>query len=406
MTAVRTIFSVSLKILGQGLLALTSFIVSFAAAHSLSTRALAVFFVAWTLETMWIAAVRGVLVPGIIVTKMQPNSWALLGTHSLLVAPMSGAVFLVANVGGLGWIVAALLALTPLSLGSYELGRTYLSKFAGGSITTADCIMLGIAGTVSFVGWNANRADLLLWALVGLIAGSFVVCLLASYHVERNVDCDQRMGLVSWFKDNIVLMRTGLFEWTVFFAVSMISVGILGFLGGAEVLAGIRLAETLLAPLVIAGSAIPLILSPYVSSVNRGHIEWPRIAAYVSWAFSFGAVLWVCAILILPLSVLEMLVGEHGLYARRALVGLSLGVMVSFFSVTFTLFFKVRGYLKELRVVRWVQLCASIPIIAVASVWGDVLVAAIGISVHQLLVFGILWGTDRSLRSRPSGCGA
>lgn len=395
-------FSAMLKIGGQGFLAASSFLVSFAAAHSLDASGLAVFFFAWTLESMWIAALRKVIMPSILTSRLRPSALSMWFVTLSSSVPVGGCVFLVGFVGGLGIGPSLMIGLTPLSLGCYDISRTYMSFGTKSFLPFIDLTMFTVSICAATFVYFFFELSLLETALVALTFVSFVLSAFVCFFVSRTILKDEVVGVWSWGVSASGQIGTGFLEWIVFFSVSMLGVFLLGFVGGAEVLAGVRLAETLVAPLSIAVSAIPLMLTPELDEIRRDRSRWPLLAQKICLLLTCGVVAWILVLLFIPDGMLGVLVGEHVHLAKAALLGVAIGVFVSPASTMLTFIMRVDGALKEIRVVRYVQLILSGPVVGVASLSRDPFVAALGLSAHQVLACVMLLAYDSRRRKRVS----
>lgn len=373
------------RILGQALLLLPNFMVSITAAHKLDTVPLAAFFVAWTIESQWIAGVRSILVPAIILRSGRPSITALLGCLSAL-ALIPGFVMLsICLAGGLDIASAVAVSLTPLVLGALDCSRSLLAKSAeqrmrlfmvdAAPITGA----LVLVGCAQLLGVEYGLAVAAFGLLLGGLAG-LNVALGGRARVPGDLE-----PMRNWLRERRLLLITGGQEWLVFASVGLLSITVINAIAGPQAVAGIRLAETLLAPLGVVVLAVPVVLAPVLQNFSGNSLRWPSsLSLSVALLMSCG-IIWVTVLLVVPDSWVGLLVGGHVVDARHALAGLGIGAVASLGAAVFSLVLKRRNELKTLRRVRWIELLIAVPCVAAGSFFGSVTSAAAGVSVLQVI---------------------
>lgn len=389
----KTLWSLSTRVAAQAFLALSSYLVSISAAHSLGTEALAVFFVGWTLESMWIGAIRMVLVPALLLHETVPRPLVLIGVGALLGLPLMAAVLIIG--AELPTDTQWLLALTVITLGCYEIARSLLSRGVSNAnaLPAADAVVfilallgVGAGGALRVNGLSVSLASLSIAAVLVAAAIVFVLRKRSRYALTPE-------AFRSWVRDSWPLLRLGGLEWIVFFVSSTAGLALLGFLGGAEVLAGVRLAETLVAPIGLMTSALPYIVSGALRTDLAARKTWPKAVRQVWLLLTAGTIVYLVAIQLAPESMLRILVGDHVVIARQASLGLALGVVASVFAATATLVMKHRREVKTLSRLRTIELAVTLPAVAAGASTGTLIGAGLGISSSQLfpaLVQGVL----------------
>lgn len=373
------------RIFAQGLLTLTGFVISITAAHELSTASLAVFFIAWTLESLWVGAVRTVAVPAILLSRQSTPLIPLIGIALAAAIPLVAAIVVVAIQALPVW-TAVLLGLSAWSLASYELARTVLSRrhSASAAIAFLDGGLLVLCLIPVGVSLITNSISLDI-ALGSLVSASVIMCVIATYWPVPPLTDEKVVTLREWLGTSTPLLRIGFLEWVVFAGVSLISLAIMATLGGAEVVAGIRLGETLTAPIGIVASALPLIIASSLREQDSHSSKWPSLMKHVLIFMMVGTCGWLAFILFGPSAAVSLFVGDHVEIARQATLGLSLGVLASLFAASATLFMKHRGQMAELRWLRWGQLSISVPFVAAGALTGTVVLTGLAISAYQMI---------------------
>ncbi|GGL83369.1 hypothetical protein GCM10009706_22520 [Curtobacterium citreum] len=387
----------------QAFLALANYLVSITAAHALTTGPLAAFFAAWALESTWVGAVRMVLVPALLLADRTPRLVPLLAVNVALGTPIAVAVFVVAQ-AGLPLSTALLLALSVWVLGGYEVARSLLSREHRStySIALADGAVFGTALVVTAVV-AVTRGVALDAALLSVIGSALGVAMSIAFALRR-INPAPRRPLWLWFKDSIQLLRLGVLEWTVFFVISVASLALLGAVGGPEILAGVRLGETIAAPIGLLGSALPFVAAGALRDEHKAEVRWPRPLTLTLGFLIAVTVLWLGTVQLVPAGVLGLLVGDHVDMARGASLGLALGAVASLFAETATLVAKKRGRIRFLSRLRVVQLVTFVPCVAVGALSGTTTGAGLGISVQQSIPATVLGFSQlRSRRHGPAG---
>ncbi|MDN4646523.1 hypothetical protein [Arthrobacter sp. PsM3] len=370
------------RVFGQALLLIPNFFVSITAAHQLQTSALAAFFIAWTIESQWIAGIRAILVPTLVLHESRPRALALFGTLSALALVPGGVMFFVAYDGGLDFLSSLALAFTPLVLGALDCVRSISAKSARrrGRLLIVDAApLVGVCGVFG-LGLIAVVPNNVLTTTVGVLAGSMAGLFLALKGVSQ--DPKQLDTARVWLRASRGLLLAGIQEWAVFAFVGLASIGILNELAGPEAVAGIRLAETLLAPLGVLALAVPVAVAPMIRSLEA---RWPgplKLTAALLMGVGFA---WISLVLLVPASWVAFVVGDHGSEARMAVGGLAAGAMAGLGASVLSIVLKRRNQLKKLRAVRWLELAIAIPCVAVGALGGTVASAAASISVFQVV---------------------
>lgn len=385
----------------QAFLALANYLVSITAAHALGTGPLAAFFAAWALESTWVGAVRMVLVPALLLSKRTPRLLPLALMSVLLGTPIAAAVFITAHVG-LSTLTASLLAVSVWALGAYEVARSLLSREHRStySIAVADGVVFGIAFVVTLVATTTGRAGL--DAALMSVVGAAVVVALCIGGVLRRADPAPRTPLLPWLKEARQLLRLGVLEWVVFFIISVASLALLGAVGGPEILAGVRLGETIAAPIGLLGSALPFVAAGALRQEDAQATRWPRSLSLTLLLLVGVTVVWLGAVQIVPAATLSLLVGDHVELARGASLGLALGALASLFAETATLVAKKRGRIRFLSRLRIVQLVTFVPCVAAGALTGTTTGAGLGISLQQSVPAAVLAAAHwRDLRQPP-----
>ncbi|MDQ0674007.1 hypothetical protein QFZ36_001568 [Pseudarthrobacter siccitolerans] len=391
------------RIFGQALLLLPNFLVSITAAHKLDTVALAAFFIAWTIESQWIAGVRAILVPAIVLRHGRPGLLAILGSLSGVALLPGGVMLLIALKGGVGMAGSIAVALTPLVLGTLDCARAILAKSADrrSRLLAVDASpMVGAAGFLACAYFAAIPYDLAT-AAFGLVVGSvFGLCLalVGLRHSSEEVD-----PLLQWLRSRRSLLLTGGQEWLVFAIVGLLSIGVINTLAGPEAVAGIRLAETLLAPLGVVVLAVPVVLAPVIQSLDSAGGKWPTPLKVTVGLLTGCGVVWVAVILLVPDAWLAFVVGSHVDEARLAAAGLGLGAIASLGAAVFSMVLKRRNELVRLRMVRWGELVIAVPCVAVGALMNGVASAAASISVLQVIGAISLVVAERASALRRAG---
>jgi hypothetical protein len=190
---------------------------------------------------------------------------------------------------------------------------------------------------------------------------------------------------LDWLRQTWQLIRLGMLEWVVFFVTSMAGVALLGIIGGADVLAGVRLAETLVAPIGLVSSALPFLSAAALRDQSPGAVRWPKILRNSLLLLEAGALVYLIGLQVAPEPVLALLVGEHVEIARQASLGLAIGVLASLFASVATLVMKHRQQVRVLSRLRLVELIVSLPLIAAGAAFGTAAAAGMGISASQAL---------------------
>jgi hypothetical protein len=388
---VKTLWSLFTRVAAQAFLALSSYLVSISAAHSLGTEALAVFFIGWTLESMWIGAIRMIIVPALLLHESAPRPLVLLAAGSLLGLPLMVAVLVTSD--ALPPLTQWLLAVTVLTLGGYEIARSMVSRgiASTAALPLADALVFVIALTGVVLG-NVLSADGLATALGSLSVAALTVATGILFVLRSRLGgAVEPEPFHSWIRATWPLLRLGALEWTVFFVSSTAGLALLGFLGGSRVLAGVRLAETLVAPIGLMSSALPYVVSTALRAdkVTRG--PWPRAVRHVWLLLTVGTVIYLVAIQVAPESLLSFLVGNHVEIAREASLGLAIGVVASVFAATATLVMKHRGQVKSLSRLRTIELAVTLPAVAAGAGTGSLIGAGLGISLSQLFPAVVQW---------------
>jgi hypothetical protein len=398
----KTLWSLSTRVAAQAFLALSSYLVSISAAHSLETEALAVFFVGWTLESMWIGAIRMIIVPALLLHESAPRPLVLVAAGSLLGLPLTVAVLITG--AGLTFLTQWLLALSVLTLGAYEIARSMLSRgiASAAALPLADAVVFVIA-LVGVMSGGVLKLDGLTTALGSLSAAALIV----SAGIVLVLRSSQRGAvrpepLRSWMRATWPLLRLGGLEWIVFFVSSTAGLALLGFLGGPRVLAGVRLAETLVAPIGLVSSALPYVVASALRADKVAHGAWPRAVRHVWLLLTIGTVAYLVAIQLAPESLLSILVGEHVGIAREASLGLAIGVIASVFAATATLVMKHRRQVKVLSRLRTIELAVTLPAVAAGASTGSLVGAGLGISSSQLFP-AVVQGVVQFRTSRGGG---
>jgi len=381
---VKTIWSLSARIAAQAFLALSSYVVSVSAAHSLETGALAIFFVGWTVESMWIGAIRMVLVPALLLHDRVPRASVLVAMGALFATPLVVAVLIACRSlpPGTRW----LLATSVLTLGAYEIARSLLSRQSTSVFTlpAADSALfvLALVGLGFAALFSLNLFDVALASVSGaalLLAVGIVVLL-----DRRDQPSSAPEDLRAWSAATWPLVRLGVLEWAVFFVTTTLGLALLGFLGGPQILAGVRLAETLVAPIGLLSSALPYVVSGALREDRTSTKRWPRTVRAVWLMLTTVTVLYLVGIQLVPADVLGILVGDHVAIARDASLGLALGVVASVFGATATLVMKHRRQVRTLSRLRSIGLAVTLPAVAIGSATGTVVGAGFGVSSSQL----------------------
>jgi len=374
----------------QAFLALANYLVSITAAHALGTGPLAAFFAAWALESTWVGAVRMVLVPALLLSERTPRLLPLALMSVLLGTPIAAAVFITAHVG-LSTLTALLLAVSVWALGAYEVARSLLSREHRStySIAVADGTVFGIALVVTLVVIKTTGRAGLDAALMSVVGAAVVVALCIG-GVLRRTDPAPRTPLLPWLKEARQLLRLGVLEWVVFFIISVASLALLGAVGGPEILAGVRLGETIAAPIGLLGSALPFVASGALRQEGGQTTRWPRSLSLTLLLLVGVTVLWLGAVQIVPAATLSLLVGDHVELARGASLGLALGALASLFAETATLVAKKRGRIRFLSRLRIVQLITFVPCVSAGALTGTTTGAGLGISLQQSVPAAVL----------------
>jgi hypothetical protein len=373
----------------QAFLALANYLVSITAAHALPTGPLAAFFAAWALESTWVGAVRMVLVPALLLADRTPRLVPLLVVNLILGAPITVAVFIVAQVG-LPLSTALLLAASVWALGGYEVARSLLSREHRStySIAIADGAVFGTALVVTVVV-ALTRGVALNAALSSVIIAALAVTVVVALALQK-FDPSPRQPMFAWFRAASQLLRLGVLEWVVFFVISVASLALLGAVGGPEILAGVRLGETIAAPIGLLGSALPFVAAGALRDESRGEVRWPRPLTLTLGFLVALTVLWLGAVQLVPADVLALLVGDHVDLARGASLGLALGAIASLFAETATLVAKKRGRIRFLSKLRVLQLVTFVPCVAAGALTGTTTGAGLGISAQQSIPAAVL----------------
>jgi hypothetical protein len=376
------------RVAAQGFLALTSYVVSITAAHSLNTLELAFFFSAWAIESLFIAAVRMVLLPAFVLTRSLPSLFGTLGMTLVCCAPFVVIAFVVA-VNGLGPSTAGLLAATVITFGVYEAVRCWIigTKRGGTAIAVSDTILFVMtAGGVLAVANTPVRGlatALVIVNVTALIMATF----LARSQLRLRLSV---VPMAAWAKDQAALLRLHVVEWAVFFIVSVAGLAILGFVGGPAVLTGVRLGETLAAPIGLLGSAIPLIVASYIGEIDARR-TWSAPLMLITFSLMMVSGAWLALLQWGPSVLVSALVGPHVETARAASLGLALGALASLFIEVASLLEKRRKHLRFLHLVRLSQLITLAPLMAAGAAFQSVIVAALAMSTQQALpVFAFL----------------
>ncbi|MCM3505969.1 hypothetical protein M3666_12675 [Curtobacterium sp. ODYSSEY 48 V2] len=378
---------------------MSSYLVSISAAHSLETGALAIFFIGWTIESMWVGAVRMILVPALLLNDTVPRPAVLIAVGCALSIPLVAAVLLTS--GDLPLLVRWLLALSVVTLGAYEMARSLLSRTVTRALALplADAIVFFAALVGILLGALAG-ADGLTVALASLCASSALVTIA----ILSLITLGRRGGtfepLQAWLLVTWPLLRLGGLEWIVFFVTSSGGLALLGLLGGPNILAGVRLAETLVAPIGLLSSALPFVVSSALRADPSAVGPWPRAVRDVWLLLTIVTVAYLAAIQFAPSAALRLLVGEHVEIARQASLGLALGVVASVFGATATLVMKHRRQVKTLARLRAVGLIVALPAVAIGASTGSVMGAGVGVSSSQL--FPAIVQAGLTLRSKRS----
>lgn len=336
---------------------------------------------------MWIAAIRKILLPALIVAESRPSGSVVWLVHVVASIPISGLVFIVALVGGLEMNLSVLLATTPMALGAYDVARIFLGVSARSAVWFFDSALFACLCAGSYLFARMLQMELLKSALLSLSVSAFLISVLVCLFSFGLKYSTSSVRVLVWVRQGKNQMLTGVVEWCVFFAVSMTGVFLLGFFGGPEVLSGVRLAETLVAPLSIAVSALPLLLAPEVDQLRDLKGGWTNLCKRLSLVLLILSVSWVVLLLLSPDEWLAILVGDHVLLAKAALLGIGLGVLLSPLSTLLTFILRVNGGLKKIRSVRLLQLFASIPLVSLAASTNNATIAGLGLSAHQFLAF-------------------
>lgn len=374
------------RVAAQGFLALSSYLVSITAAHTLGTKALALFFVGWTIESLWVGAIRMVVVPALLLHRTAPSLTGLIGVGTAAGTPLVVAVIAV-SASGLSWLTACLLAATVWTLGAYELARSvfarsrkepYALPLADGAVFILAVFGVGVGIAAAGPSLNAT--------LVSISLASVLVTAAIGIFLRRSSGLDERFEpALDWLRQTWQLIRLGMLEWVVFFVTSMAGVALLGIIGGADVLAGVRLAETLVAPIGLVSSALPFLSAAALRDQSPGAVRWPKILRNSLLLLEAGALVYLIGLQVAPEPVLALLVGEHVEIARQASLGLAIGVLASLFASVATLVMKHRQQVRVLSRLRLVELIVSLPLIAAGAAFGTAAAAGMGISASQAL---------------------
>jgi len=213
-------------------------------------------------------------------------------------------------------------------------------------------------------------------------------------------------ALGSWARSMGPVLRIGLLEWAIFAGVSVASLAVMQALGGPDVVAGIRLGETLSSPIGILASALPLISAASLRSQDPHLNRWPKQMSSVFAVLTVVSVLWIAFVLAAPPVVISLLVGDHADIARSALLGLALGVFASIFAASSTLFMKHRGQTRELGWLRWGQLAIALPFVSLGSLSGNAFGGALGVSAYQTLTSIVQFFLQRRQLGPPRAKGS
>jgi hypothetical protein len=381
----RTYWSLFTRIGAQAFLALSSYLVSISAAHALSTDALALFFVGWTLESMWIGAIRMVVVPALLLHRSAPPLTVLIGVGSLAATPLVVAVLVTCR--DLPIETQWLLATSVWTLGGYELARSLLSRGITNSmalpIADGGVFVLALLGVVAATLLPVSGVDAALASLsLASVLATVVIVLLLH---RRQLALGRPEPLRAWLAATWPLLRLGTLEWVVFFATSTAGLALLGLLGGPRVLAGVRLAETLAAPIGLLSSALPFVVAGALRDDQGEAVRWPKAVRETWLALTAGTVLYLVLLQVLPAPTLRLLVGDHVEIAREASLGLAIGVVASVFGATATLVMKHRRQVRVLARLRFVELIVALPAVAVGASTGTATGAGLGVSASQLV---------------------
>lgn len=381
----------------QAFLALASYLVSITAAHALATGALAAFFAAWALESTWVGAIRMVVVPALLLTSNTPRLFPLVLVNMVLGSPIAIAVYVVA-VSALPPSTALLLALSTWILGGYELGRSLLAREHRStfSIAIADGALFAVAlaGTLAAAAMGGASIDA---ALLSLEVAAIVITAVIAIVLVRH-DPSPRAPLLEWARNSAQILRLGVLEWLVFFVTSVTSIALLGALGGAAILSGVRLGETIAAPIGLLSSALPFIAAGALREEATGEKRWPRSLTWTLLLLAVVTAVWLAAVQLAPASALSLLVGDHVELARGASLGLAIGVFASLYSDTAALVLKKRGRIALLSKLRIVQLVAFAPCVALGALSGSTTGAGLGVSAQQSLPAVVLAVASRRTR--------
>jgi hypothetical protein len=365
------------RVLSQGALALANFFVSIAAAHSLSTAHLASFFLAWTVETLWIAGLRTVVLPSLSTHHERVR------TRDLLLIAAGGGVVVAVVVfalcaSSLAPATALLLAMTPVTFGLYEIWRMQRALEGSGTAVLPDTA-LAAAGLCGFLA-----APLLgHGSLGGSLLAVNVISITIVLGVRSRSQRDERVGIRVWMRGARNGLLTGTLEWGVFTAISLVGVLIMRVVGGDAVLAGVRLAETLFAPVVLLASSLPFMAAKELrGSVG---IKWPKRFRFTVLILLALAAAWIIAVLVAPGVAIGLLVGEHVAIAREAVLGGALGTLLTIYSTAAALMMRKRKLYVPLAKLRLVELGAAPLLVGAGSLFGTPLGASLGVSAYQAI---------------------
>lgn len=365
------------RVLSQGALALANFFVSIAAAHSLPTAGLAAFFLAWTVETLWIAGLRTVILPALSTHHERVNNRVLLLITAAGSAVACVVVFAL-SIEALPVATSALLALTPLTLGTYEVWRMQRALAGIGAATIPDLCLAG-AGFIGFL-----VAPLLgHGSLQGSLVAVNVACLVFVVALRSRDSAQAPVGFRVWVGGARAGLLTGALEWGVFTIISLVGVLIMRLVGGDAVLAGVRLAETLFAPVVLLASSLPFMAAREL--VSDTGVRWPRRFKMTLSALICVGAMWIVVVLLAPEALLSVLVGSHVDIARQAVIGGAAGTLVTIYSTGAALMMRRRRQFRPLATLRLVELGAAPLLVGVGSAFGTPLSASIGVSAYQLI---------------------
>lgn len=390
---IRTIL---VRLLAQSSLLVASFAVSVVAANDLNTPALAAFFVLWTVQSLWIGGVRQVLGPAVLLTPEAPKRSLLAvaaATSGTLVA-IAGLV--TATLLGLDVAAAIVVSTTCATMGTYDVVRIAVSRESKSSILViSDSIVLVSTLIATCVPVLMGNGVSLHWTAAGMSAGAGLglVALLRAANSDPRV-----MGFREWAHRSRKLMSVGLLEWGTFAVTGMIAIAAMMALGGSDVVAGVRLAETLAAPVALIGATVPMLGSTLLRSTDPAAPRVPRAYRRFTLILAVISTLWIAVVLIVPGTWISLIVGDNVEIARLAFSAMSLSVLVGVLAASTTLSMQYFGSLRSLSVVRVVQLVIAAPFVAIGTIAGGLLGAALSISTAALLAYVLqvfLFARDR-----------